>query len=53
MAKSVEELIIPSLPNKVHVQKLDDFRHNDFVWGKEAKSKIYDNIVKLLSKNKK
>lgn len=42
--------LLPNLPNKVHVQLIENFTHNDFVWGRLARTKVYLFVLRLLVK---
>jgi hypothetical protein len=47
----VEEFLLVQLPNVIYCEKIPEFKHNDFVWGKLAHEKIYQNVISLLEKH--
>jgi pimeloyl-ACP methyl ester carboxylesterase len=50
--KDIEEYLLEKLPNVVYKEKIADFKHNDFVWGKHACTKVYISLLDLLNKYK-
>ncbi|KIH44310.1 hypothetical protein ANCDUO_25665, partial [Ancylostoma duodenale] len=54
-AADVEQFLIPTLPRTSvkFARKLEEFNHNDFLWGLRARKEIYDpitNIIKIDSR---
>ncbi|VDM83459.1 unnamed protein product [Strongylus vulgaris] len=54
-AADVEQYLIPTLPKTTvkFARKLEEFNHNDFLWGLRARKEIYDpitNIIKIDSR---
>ncbi|ETN78150.1 hydrolase, alpha/beta domain protein [Necator americanus] len=49
-AADVEQFLIPTLPRESvkFARKLDEFNHNDFLWGLRARKEIYDPITNII-----
>jgi len=44
----IESFLLKELPNVVKAKKIENFKHNDFVWGRNAWEKVYHDVVELL-----
>jgi pimeloyl-ACP methyl ester carboxylesterase/ankyrin repeat protein len=44
----IESFLLQELPNVIFSLKVENFKHNDFVWGKTAWEKVYAHIIDLL-----
>jgi pimeloyl-ACP methyl ester carboxylesterase len=44
------QFLLTGLPNVVYQEKVIGFRHNDFVWGKNACKTVYKTVIELLAK---
>lgn len=44
------ELLLPELPNFLEKKFIKGYAHFDFVWGKNAASQVYDNVIRTMKK---
>eukprot|EP01080_Neovahlkampfia_damariscottae_P006626 gene6626-10792_t len=49
----VEKNVIPNIKKLVHSENIKNFKHNDFVRGKNAVAEIYEKIQKVMLENLK
>ncbi|KAL0482573.1 triacylglycerol lipase [Acrasis kona] len=49
----IEEFLVKKLPNVIHLEKVINFKHNDFVWGRTACDKVFLHMINLLGEYNK